>query len=83
MCNNFEKNRAFYDKSMKLGTWLGDNNTKQLRVSAMSQMSSNDRHLVFFFLKNARLFQRIHYNVIIYLQTSCFLQIAVSYIQIP
>ena len=28
ICNNFEKNRAFYDKSMKLGTWLVDNNTK-------------------------------------------------------
>ena len=28
ICNNFEKNRAFYDKSMKLGTWLVDNKTK-------------------------------------------------------
>ena len=27
VCNNFEKNRAFYDKSTKLGTWLVDNNT--------------------------------------------------------
>ena len=27
MCNNFEKNRAFNDKSMKLCTWLGDDNT--------------------------------------------------------
>ena len=27
ICNNFEKNRAFYDKSMKLGTWLVDTNT--------------------------------------------------------
>ena len=24
ICNNFEKNRAFYDKSMKLGIWLVD-----------------------------------------------------------
>ena len=29
ICNNFEKNRAFYDKSMKLGTWLVDNKTKK------------------------------------------------------
>ena len=28
ICNNFEKNLAFYDKGMKLGTWLVDNNTK-------------------------------------------------------
>ena len=44
---NFEKNRAFYDKSMKLGTWLVDNNAKKLRVSATPKMSSNGRHLVF------------------------------------
>ena len=31
ICNNFKKNRAFYDKSMKLGTWLVDSNTKKLR----------------------------------------------------
>ena len=48
ICNNFEKNRAFYDKSMKLGTWLVDNNTKKLRVSATLKMSSNGRHLLFF-----------------------------------
>ena len=47
ICNNFEKNRAFYDKSMKLGTWLVDNKTKKLRVSATPKMSSNGRHLVF------------------------------------
>ena len=47
ICNNFEKNRAFYDKSMKLGTWLVDNKTKILRVSATPKMSSNGRHLVF------------------------------------
>ena len=47
ICNNFEKNRAFYDKSMKLGTWLVDNITKKLRVSATPKMSSNGRHLVF------------------------------------
>ena len=47
ICNNFEKNRAFYDKSMKLGTWLVDNNTKKLRVSAMLKMSSYGHHLVF------------------------------------
>ena len=29
ICNNFEKNRALYDKSMKLGTWLVDNKTKK------------------------------------------------------
>ena len=29
ICNNFEKNRAFYDKSMKLGTWLVDDKTKK------------------------------------------------------
>ena len=29
ICNNFEKNRAFYDKSMKLGTWLVDSKTKK------------------------------------------------------
>ena len=28
ICNSFEKNRAFHDKNMKLGTWLVDNNTK-------------------------------------------------------
>ena len=47
ICNNFEKNPAFYDKSMKLGTWLVDNKTKKLRVSATPKMSSNGRHLVF------------------------------------
>ena len=36
-------------------------------------MSSNGRHLVFF--QNGRLFQLIHYNVIIYFQTPCFLQL--------
>ena len=47
ICNNFEKNRALYDKSMKLGTWLVDNKTKELRVSATPKMPSNARHLVF------------------------------------
>ena len=47
ICNNFEKNRALYDKSMKLGTWLVDNKTKELRVSATPKMPSNGRHLVF------------------------------------
>ena len=28
---NFEKNRAFYDISMKLGTWIVDNNTKNVK----------------------------------------------------
>ena len=28
ICNIFKKNRAFYDKSMKLGTCLVDSNTK-------------------------------------------------------
>ena len=48
ICNNFEKKRAFYDKSMKLGTWLVDNKTKKkIRVSATPKMPSNGRHLVF------------------------------------
>ena len=47
ICNNFEKNRALYDKSMKLGTWLVDNKTNKLRVSATPEMPSNGRHLVF------------------------------------
>ena len=47
ICNNFEKNRALYDKSMKLGTLLVDNKTKKLRVSATPKMPSNGRHLVF------------------------------------
>ena len=47
ICNNFEKNRALYDKSMKLGTWLVDNKTKNLRVSATPKMPSNGCHLVF------------------------------------
>ena len=47
ICNNFEKNRPFYDKSMKLGTWLVDNKTKKIRVSATPKMPSNGRHLVF------------------------------------
>ena len=47
ICNNFEKNRALYDKSMKLGTWLVDNKTKKIRVSAAPKMPSNGRHLVF------------------------------------
>ena len=47
ICNNFAKNRAFYDKSMKLGTWLVDNKTKKIRVSATTKMPSNGRHLVF------------------------------------
>ena len=47
ICNNFEKNRALYDKSMELGTWLVDNKTKKLRVSATPKMPSNGRHLVF------------------------------------
>ena len=54
ICNNFEKNRAFYDKSMKLGTWLVDNKTKKIRVSATPKMPSYGRHLVFF--QNGRLF---------------------------
>ena len=73
ICNNFKKNRAFYDKSMKLGTWLVDSNTKKLWVSATPKKSSTGRHLVFF--QNGCLFQLIHYNVIIYLQTPCFLQL--------
>ena len=28
ICNDLKKNRAFYDKSMKLGTCLVDSNTK-------------------------------------------------------
>ena len=72
ICNNFEKNRAFYDKSMKLGAWLVNNKTRKIRVSATPKMSSNGRHLVF---PNGRLFQLIHFNPIIYLQTSCFLQL--------
>ena len=55
ICNNFEKNRAFYDKNMKLATWLVDNNTKILRDSATPKMSSNGRHLLFF--QKGRLFQ--------------------------
>ena len=47
ICNNFEKNCALYEKSMKLGTWLVDNKTKELRVSATPKMPSNGRHLVF------------------------------------
>ena len=47
ICNNFEMNLALYDKSMKLGTWLVDNKTKQLRVSATPKKPSNGRHLVF------------------------------------
>ena len=72
ICNNFEKNRALYDKSMKLGTWLVDNKTKKIRVSATPKMPSNGRHLVF---QNGRLFQFFQYNLIIYLQTSCFHQL--------
>ena len=64
ICNNFEKNRAFYDKSMKLGTWLVYNKTKQLRVSATPKMPSNGRNLVFF--QNGYLLQFIHYNLIIF-----------------
>ena len=73
ICNNFEKNRAFYDKSMKLGTCLVDNKTKKKRVSATPKMPSIGRHLVF--SKMAAFFQLIHYNLIIYLQTSSFLQL--------
>ena len=40
ICNNFEKNR-------ELGTWLVDNKTKKLRVSATPKMPSNGCHLVF------------------------------------
>ena len=47
ICNSFEKNRALYDKSMKLGIWLIDNKTKKIRVSATPKMPSNGRHLVF------------------------------------
>ena len=47
ICNNFEKNRAFYDKSMKLGTLLVDNKTKKISVSASPKMPCNGRHLVF------------------------------------
>ena len=70
ICNNFEKNRAFYDKSMKLGTWLVDNNTNKLRVSVTPKMSSNGRHLVFF--QNGRLFKLIHYNVILICKHNVF-----------
>ena len=72
ICNNFEKNRALYDKSMKLGTWLVDNKTKKLRVSATPKMPSNGRHLVF---PKWPPFLTFHYNLIIYLQTSCYLQL--------
>ena len=47
ICNNFKKTRAFYDKSMKLGTWLVDSNTKKIRASATPKMSSNGRLFVF------------------------------------
>ena len=47
ICNNFEKNRAFDDKSMKHGTWLVDNKTKN-RVSVTPKKSSNGHNLVFF-----------------------------------
>ena len=46
ICINFDKNRAFYDKSMKLGAWLVDNKKKKIRVSATPKMPSNGRHLV-------------------------------------
>ena len=72
ICNNFEKNRALYDKSMKLGTWLVDNKTKKIRVSATPKMPSNGRHLVF---PKWPPFHIFHYNLIIYLQTSRFLQL--------
>ena len=67
ICYNFEKNRAFYDKSVKLGRWLVDNNTKELRVSATPKMSSNGHHFVLF--QNGHIIQLILYIVIIYLQT--------------
>ena len=73
ICNNFEKNRAFYDKSMKLGTWLVGNKTKKNKGQCHAEMPSNGRHLVF--SKMTAFFQLIHYNLIIYLQTSCFLQL--------
>ena len=72
ICNNFEKNRAFYDKSMKLGTWLVDNKTKKLRVSATPKMSSNGRHLAFpkwplfstYSLKSHYLFANIMFSLV-------------------
>ena len=67
ICYNFEKNRAFYDKSMKLDRLLVDINTKKLRVSATPKMSSYGHHFVLF--QNGHIIQLIHYNVIIYLQT--------------
>ena len=48
ICNKFEKNHAFYDNSMKLGTCLVGTNTKKLRISVMRKMSCSGRHLDFF-----------------------------------
>ena len=73
ICNNFEKNRALNDKSMKLGTWLVDTKTKKLRVSATPKITSNGRHLVF--PKWPPFSTFFNYNLIIFLQTSCFLQL--------
>ena len=47
ICKIFENNRAFYDKSITLGTWLVDTNTKKLRDNATPKMSIYGRHLVF------------------------------------
>ena len=73
ICNNFEKNRAFYDKSMKLGTWLVDNNAKKIKGQCHAENVLLMAAILFFL--NGHLFQLIHYNLIIYLQTSCFLQL--------
>ena len=73
ICNNFKKNRSFYDKSMKLGTWLVDSNTKKIKGQCHAENVPKWRPSCFFL--NGRLFQLIRYNVIIYLQTSCFLQL--------
>ena len=73
ICNNFEKNHAFYDKSMKLGTWLVDNNTKKLRVSATPKISSNGCHLVF--SEMAAFFKLFIIISLFICKTSCFLQL--------
>ena len=73
ICNNFEKNRALYDKSRKLGTWLVDTKTKKIRVSATPKITSNGRHLVF--PKWPPFSTFFYYNLIIYWQTSSFLQL--------
>ena len=51
ICNKFEKNRSFYDKGMKLGTWLVDDNTKKIKGQCHAENVPMHMAAILFFAK--------------------------------